>query len=170
MRIVRSGGYRASYSEHRKKRIGGCALSLQNLKQQDSYSCGYLAALTVARFYNPKVCDKEVLLAVRPVAGVGTSQRRVINGLWCFGISAQYRDDLTVFDLHAYVSLKVPVIVSVWPDYWPGDHWTVVQGFDRGKVYLTNHYSMTLDWFQHEWVDNWEEDTHLGAGLICTRS
>jgi hypothetical protein len=88
------------------------------------------------------------------------------------GIQADYLNDLTIDDLRKYVEPRVPVIVSVQPDGWDGDHWTIVKGFDdqQGSVYLTNHYNMTIAEFMAEWslMDTRGQGIN-GEGFVCRR-
>ena len=169
MQTVKADGLRVKYTTHRPKRIEGMSLPLLNFKQQDNHSCGFLAALTVARYYDPGIDDLAVLLAVRPSFDHGTSRRKMIGGLAQLGISAAYCDTMTVEALRLCVRGRVPVIISVLPDHWAGDHWVVVQGFGQGRVYLTNHWSLRVRDFKREWIHNWDEGP-LGAGLVCTRT
>ncbi len=170
-RTIRAGSLRARFSAHRRKRIQGDSLPLANYRQQDAHSCGFLAALTVIQHLLPETVPmSEVLDAVRPDFDRGTSRRQVVRGLAQFGISAPYRDDLTVWHLHSFVQVGVPVIISVFPQGWEGDHWTVVQGFSAKRVYLTNHYSLSLGLFVEQWIENWGDGSETGAGLVCERS
>lgn len=164
---VRHGGLKALYSVERPLPIDGVSLpGLKHYRQQDYYTCGYLAALTVVEYFRPKVDPKELLSIVQPIEGVGTERDNIVEGLNHFGISVLYKDDLTIPMLHLCVELGVPVIISVWPDGWVSDHWTIVRGFSGRYAYLTNHYAMNMGMFQREWIDNWE-DTDTGAGLVC---
>lgn len=169
IRTIRAGDLRARFSAHRQKRISGPSLGLPNYWQEDYHSCGYLAALTVAEYLRPGTDPAALLATVRPGFDTGTTRHRVIKGLASVGVSAVYRDDLTIWDLYLHVLARVPIIISVFPEWWDGDHWTVVQGFSTHRVYVTNHYSLPLGLFLQEWVDNWGDGCHTGAGLVCRR-
>ncbi len=169
MKLIKKLPYRSRFSVHRRKRIDGVSIPLNNYQQQDYHSCGYLAALTVADYLVPNSCPKQLLSVVRPGINTGTSRGRVIKGLASVGIKAKYREDLTILNLIAYLIEKTPVIISVFPDWWNGDHWTVVQGVGNSRVYLTNHYSMTMEDFNREWIYNWGKQYLTGAGLVCER-
>ena len=169
MKTVKSGRLRASYSLGSRPRGGGVSIPLPTYVQEDYHSCGFLAALTVARYFYPRVPDVDVLRAVRPGMGTGTPSERVVAGLAKVGVEATYRGDLCLCNLRGLVMMNIPTIISVWPSEWPGDHWTVVRGFRSGRIYLTNHYSLTLDWFWTEWVTNWGDGACTGAGLVCKK-
>lgn len=166
---IKSGRYQAHYTEHRRRRCWWPSLPLPNYRQQDNHSCGFLAALTVARYFDSTVCHKAVLEAIRPSLNYGTDNTKMLRGLAALGIGTRYREDMDASRVHGVLAMGLPIIVSVWPDGWSGDHWTVVQGFSTSldKVYLTNHYTMSVSDFEYEWIEAWGEET--GAGIICTR-
>lgn len=168
MTTVKIGRLTASYSEGPSQPINGLLLALPEYTQEDYHSCGFCAALTVARYFDADASDEVLLASTQTMPGWGTSQKGIITGLAVLSVVARYRDDLEVRDLRTYVSLGVPVIISVWPDGWSVDHWTVVRGFSKSRVYLTNHYTLTLRGFEREWIENWEEGEY-GAGLVCTK-
>ncbi len=171
MKVIRKAGYSARFSVHRPRRIKGLTLPLPNYRQEDYHSCGYLAALTVSEYLLGKdFCPKDLLMAVRPSTTSGTTRHRMMKGLESVGIDSYYTDGLTVLNLLACIRRNIPVIITVWPDWWPGDHWTVVQGFAGSRVYLTNHYSMSMKDFKREWIEAWGSEFKAGAGLICERS
>lgn len=164
---IKSGRYSASYSIHRQRQARWPALALPNYKQQDYHSCGFLAALTVARYFDSTVDDVEVLQAIRPSFGYGTDNSKMMKGLASLGISARYREDMDSGRIHGLLAMGLPTIISVWPDDWSGDHWVVVQSMSGGKVHLTNYGDVSYSRFEREWIENWGED--YGAGIICTR-
>jgi hypothetical protein len=147
---------------------GASALDLPAYLQLDDHSCGFLAVLTVVRYFRPDVAHRAVLGAVRPSAEVGCDQAEVIRALQSFGISAAYRDRLGPRSLARLAAEGSPVIVTVWPEDYCCDHWTAVRGVDAGgaRVYLTNcEYTgrdggMPWDEFAAMWFPH-------GGGLIC---
>lgn len=169
VRTVRHGKLQVQYSLHTNKRITGEKINLKNYKQQDAHSCGFVAALTIAKHLKSDITAKEVLAAVRPTVTQGVDSDRMIAALKRLGIKATYEDDLTVGSLLNYVREGTPVIVSVWPDEWDTDHWTVVQGFDEDnkKIFLTNHSSLSVKMFKRQWIENWKDGSTRGAGLVC---
>lgn len=168
---VRSRGSKADYSVVDPPEFVGVSLpSLPHFAQQDYHCCGFVAALSVARYFRPGVTDEEVLSAIRPNVSKGTSQKRMINGLGLLGIDVEYREDLVIAHLRIHCEKGIPIITTVWPDSYPMDHWTVVYGFDLHNVYLMNHYSMSLRDFKREWIECWGSDWTTGAGLVCSVS
>ena len=165
---VKSGRYQAAYSVHKQGCVPWPSLALPNYWQEDYHSCGFNAALTVARYFNSKVPDKWVLDAIRPRLNSGTDNERMMRGLAMLGIGTRYREDMDQSSLYGLLAMGLPVIVTVWPDGWAGDHWTVVRAMSARRVHLTNHYSMSVEDFQYEWIEAWEEGD-CGAGIICTK-
>lgn len=128
-------------------------MDLNNYRQRDVHTCGFVAALTVVHHFYPETPAKDVLAAVRPSLNWGVNYDKLMGALRKLGIDAEYRGDLVMDDLRTYVDQNVPVIVSVWPEEWMSDHWTVVWGFDDTVIHLTNHGHMTLDEFYEIWSD-----------------
>lgn len=167
---IKHGELKAKYSIGQSEPFEGVSLpGLRHYEQQDHYSCGFIAALTIVSYFKPGVYPKDVLSAVQCVDVEGTSRKKIITALDHFGIWAEYRDDMTISDLLSLIHFGLPVAVTVWPDGWKMDHWTVVEGFDRKhNVHLINHYKMSPRDFWHEWVEPWGEEWKTGAGLICS--
>jgi ABC-type bacteriocin/lantibiotic exporter with double-glycine peptidase domain len=165
---VKFGNFKVRYSEHRNKRIEGDSIPLKNYKQQDPHSCGFVAALTVARHFNPDVSDREVLKAVRPLLNWGVNRVKLTKAIRSLGIKADFRKDLTIAKMRKHVKEGSPIIVSVWPAKWETDHWTVVQGFGADLVHLTNHRSMIVENFLKQWSDmDMRSQGGSGEGIVC---
>lgn len=160
---VRTGKYTARYSTHTNKRIRGPSLPLKNYRQRDIHSCGFVAALTVARYFEPSKSAHEVLNAVRPSRTSGIDRERLTNSLGRLGVKAEYKDNLTISKLRNLVEAGTPVVLTVYPPNYSSDHWVTVQGFDEDRIHLTNYKSLSLKEFEKQWYDK-------GEGLVCTRS
>lgn len=156
---VKVGNLKSKFSVHTDKRISN-GIKLKNYRQQDSHSCGFVAALTVARYLKPDTSARDVLSAVRPTKGAGIDRAGLTGALKQIGIAAVYRDDLDAANLRRLVDRGIPVVVTVWPDDYRSDHWVVVQGFDGNRVYLTNYKSVSVRDFNRIWFDR-------GEGLVC---
>lgn len=170
MRTVKAKRSSASYYVSKNDPLPPLRINLTNYRQGDVHTCGFVAALTVAHYFYPDMPAEEVLTAVRPTPDWGINRHKLVRGLEKLGVGAEFHDDLEVDDLRSYVSAGVPVIVSVWPEEWMNDHWTVVWGFDDTVIHLTNYGHMTLDEFFEEWSDM---DMRGGRGasaeaIICT--
>jgi ABC-type bacteriocin/lantibiotic exporter with double-glycine peptidase domain len=152
--------------------INGPHLNLRNYRQWDHHNCGFVAALTIARYFSLQVDAEDVLRAVRidTPEGWGADADALRGGLEELGIAVDHRQDLTIGGLRHYVERGTPIIVSVWPADWEGDHWVIVQGFDDERVYLTNHYSLTIAEFLQEWsdMDTQGERGNSQEGFVCT--
>ncbi len=157
---VKLGSMTSKYSLHSNKRIDGPSIPLKNYKQQDDHSCGFVAALTVCRLLAPEVSAKDVLRAVRPTKSGGIDGESLIESLGQLGVDAKFRDDLTIGNLRKAVEKGIPVMLTVYPEDWTSDHWTVVQGFDDSRIYLTNYKSLSIAQFKQEWFD-------VGDGIVC---
>ena len=143
-------------------------LDIWNYAQQDGYSCGYVAALSVVHYYDPNVSAREVRRVVRPNPNWGVDRHKLVKALVKLGVDAELRTDLTIDVLREYVERGIPVIVSVWPEDWYSDHWTVVQGFRGDSVYLTNHWKLPVKYFLQEWSDmDMRGRGGSSEGIVC---
>lgn len=157
---VKHGNLTSRYSIHGNKKINGPSIPLKNYQQQDDHSCGFVAALTLSRYFNPAITAPEVLRAVRPTKSAGVDEVQLKKALATVGVATQYKKDLTIAKLRKCVADGVPVLISVYPEEWSSDHWTIVQGFDNDRVYLTNHKSMSIAEFKKQWYVP-------GEGYLC---
>jgi hypothetical protein len=137
-------------------------------RQLDGHSCSFLAALAVIRYFAPQTPVMEVLRAVAPSSLWGCDWRPVVRCLKQFDIKAEYRERLGLRTLRRLTAAGTPVIVTVEPEGYAGDHWTVVRGVDlrTRRVHLTNYEEADADgsmaWaaFQADW---WPR----GEGWVC---
>ncbi len=161
---VTHGSLKVQYSEHTTKRIDGPSIPLPNIKQKDDHSCSFVAALTVAKHFNKDVDPTDVLKHVRASKSGGMDRSGVRRGLDALGVDTEYKKDLNIGDLRRHVDQGTPVMLTVYPEDWSSDHWTVVQGFSGkgadARIHLSNHKSMPVAQFKDEWFDK-------GEGIIC---
>ena len=167
-RLVRGRYASSSFYVRRKRPAGAVALGVPYYHQRDDHSCGFFAALAVVRHFAPSTTAEEVLRVVAPSSAGGCDQRRLIRCLKRFGVTAVYREGLGRRRLLRLAAAGTPVIVTVKPEWYSCDHWTVVRGLDRTarRVFLTNYNWLTkngsIDW--KDFLDIWDP---RGAGLIC---
>jgi hypothetical protein len=148
---------------------GRSLLGLPAYRQLDDHSCAFVAALTVARYFDPAVCPERVLAAVRPSPAWGCGHDQLVRALGTLGVAAPYRDGLDQTELLELAGRGTPVIVTVWMAEHGCDHWAVVRGIDRGRgrVHLVNYEHAGADgglsWaaFDAVWCPR-------GGGLLCT--
>ncbi len=141
-------------------------LGIPRYHQLDSHSCSFLAALAVVRYFAPETEADEVLRVVAPSPAGGCGQRHLIRSLKCSGVAAVYRERLGRQRLHRLAAAGTPVIVTVWPEWYVCNYWTVVRGLDKAarRVFLTNYDWLTRIWTGRDFLDIWEP---RGVGLIC---
>jgi hypothetical protein len=138
-------------------------IALPNYRQTDSHSCGFVAALTVIHYFAPNTPVKAVRAAIGPTEEEGCDQDRMIRALKQFGITARYRDDLDTRELFRLTEEGTPAIVTIWPDNYCCDHWTVIRGIAEDRISLANYGKVSLDEFESVWFDQ-------GEGLVCITS
>lgn len=153
------------YSQERQPRMSGATLELPNYRQPDAHSCGFIAALTVVHYFNSYAPVEDVSLAIGPTKEQGCDRDRMVEALEKLNVKAEYANDLTIDKIEEYIGQDKPVIVTVYPENYSCDHWTVIRGIDKEKkvIYLSNYRAMSLSSFKKEWYDP-------GEGLVCTYS
>ena len=137
-------------------------------RQLDGHSCSFLAALAVIRHFAPQTPAREVLRAVAPSSSDGCGWQHLVRSLKWFGIKAEYKKRLGLRRLRRLTADGKPVIVTVEPECYGFDHWTVVRGVDlrTRRVHLTNFEQADADgsvaWatFRADWCPR-------GAGWVC---
>lgn len=167
---LKHGRLEVNYVLYKSEDIkGSTKLDLPNYWQEDYHSCGFVAALTVARHLKLGASAQDVLKAVRPSINYGVDRYKLKAALEKLGVEAKYKKNLTVEKLRELVEAGTAVIVSVWPEGWYSDHWTVVQGFDDEGVHLTNFGTSTLEEFEAEWSDmDMRGQGGSKEGIVCT--
>jgi hypothetical protein len=156
-------------------REGRTSHPISRVHQLDEHSCGFLAALMVIRYFDPKASTYDVLAALLPSPLRGCSQREVICALSQFGIRARYRERLGWAGLQGLAKAGCPVIITIHPDEWLSDHWTVVRGLrDRSRrILLSNPAPRGYEYegLAKDGSMSWRNFTGIwcprGAGLVC---
>lgn len=170
MPIIEHNGFEVNFTINLSvPKPDGVYLRLTDYQQNDGHSCGYIAALTVAHYFRPGVTSKEVLKLVGPATNGITERKQIVDALNLLGITARLRKDLTVGDLKYHIRHKTLVILTVWPEGYPIDHWCVVKGFnaDEKKIYLVNHESLSIKEFKKQWYECYNDE--YGWGLVCRK-
>jgi hypothetical protein len=173
---TRIGGRRTSARFRvERPREGRPSHPISRVHQLDEHSCAFLAALMVIWYFDPTVSTRDVLAALLPSPVRGCSQREVIRALSQFGIRARYRERLGWSRLQGLAKAGCPVIITIHPDEWLCDHWTVVRGLrDRsGRILLSNPAprGYKYDGLAHDGSMSWSDFNGIwsprGGGLVC---
>ncbi len=159
-------------------RTGGSPYPIPRVHQIDEHSCGFLAALTVVRYYDPSVPTRDVLEALMPSPTRGCSQQEMIRALKRFEIKARYFERLSWGALRGLADGGSCIIVTVQPEEWVSDHWTVVRGIEEWPektVILSNPAPTGYDYkgLDKDGSMSWRDFNHVwwprGAALVCSR-
>lgn len=130
-------------------------------RQYDDESCGFLAALAVARRLVPELTARQVERAV-PSGAVDAAMMQ--RGLRMLGFQAERCDGLDMYDLDDLLRRGWVPLVTVWPDDYACDHWTAVWSVPVGEVQLSNYECEWVSWskFRAMWFE-------LGDALIVSK-
>ena len=148
-------------------------LTIDRYHQLDEHSCGFLAALAVVRYFDPTVTARDVLETMPrnalPSPTRGLSEYGLRRTLSRFGIDAPCIYNLRWRNLMQLTTEGHPVIVTVLPEDWTCDHWTVIRRMTSHRVWLSNYHEVKdgcLSW--DEFRDMWRPYGTRG-GLVCRR-
>lgn len=173
---TRIGGRRTSARFRVERPRGGrTSHPISRVHQLDEHSCGFLAALMVIRYFDPTVSTRDVLATLLPSPARGCSQSEIRRALAHFGIRADYRERLGWARLLGLAKAGSPVIVTIHPEEWLSDHWTVVRGLrDRSRrILLSNPAPRGYEYegLARDGSMSWSDFNGLwsprGAGLVC---
>lgn len=165
---TRIKGRRASLSCRFER---GGRFPIPRVHQQDSHSCGFLAALVVAQYFDPSVTIRDVLEALPinwlPGPTKGLSEYGVRFALKRFGIECPNRESLGWSKLLKLTMKGQPVIVTVLPEDWDYDHWVVIRGMTSRHVWISNyHYADDARLTRRQFSEMWY---HYGEGMVCRK-
>jgi hypothetical protein len=140
--LLKAGRWTAEYTRHRDSPVSHA------FTQKDDHSCGFIAALTVCEWLRPCIPPAQVLKAVRPTRAAGVGRRGMLRAFEELGIPAEFRKGLRIQDLRESL-----VVLSVWPDGWASDHWTVCVKVEAKHITLANYGRLLIPQFKREWYD-----------------
>lgn len=147
---------------------------VRRVHQLDGHSCGFLSALVVGQYFEPSLTARQVLDAIpkgwQPSPQWGISAHKLTRTLDKLGIDAQYKERLGWGKLHRLTEKGHPVIVSVQPEWYAVDHWTVIRRMkDHPRGVLLSNY----DWLDSDGSISWYSFrsiwSPLGVGLVCRK-
>ena len=172
---TRIGGRRTSARFYMERTRGGRKhlLPIPRVHQLDDHSCGFLAALVTVQYFDPMVSVREVLEAMPnkalPSPVRWCSEHKLQCALSRFGIDAPCIYNLRWRKLMQLTTEGHPVIVTILPEDWTCDHWTVIRRITSRHVWLSNYDEvkdgrLAWDEFRDMW---WPYGTR--GGLVCNR-
>ena len=173
---IRIGGRRTSARFRvERQRPGRMPHPISRVHQIDEHSCGFLAALMVIRYFDSTVSTRDVLAALLPSRCEDARSERSSVRLSQFGIRARYRERLGWARLQGLAKAGCPVIITIHPDEWFCDHWTVVRGLkDRSRrILLSNPAPRGYEYegLAQDGSMSWSDFNGIwyprGAGLVC---
>jgi predicted alpha/beta hydrolase len=143
------------------------ALGIYRYHQIDFHSCGFLAALAVVHRFSPWTPMEWILETVGPRPSGWCTSKHLIRSLAKFGIAAEYRDRIGWTRMLREFSQSWGVIVTVQPEWYSCDHWTVIRGVTENppRVFLSNY-----GWPDKDGGMTWKEFLSIWTrgALICS--
>lgn len=145
---------------------GATTLPVRGYRQLDSYSCGFVAGLTVLHLLKPYSVGMQFHKKCNPSEEDGTCEYRLTTALRKSGVSVYSRKKLSFEDIARYIEAGKPIIVTVKLDNDVDmSHWCTIYGVNRNSrmVYVSGSWTKSYTWarFQSAWFG-------IGDGLVCS--
>ena len=151
-------------------------LSFPEFRQTYEYDCGANAMQSILAYYGFDVAECEIMKLARTKAKTGTP----IAGLKKVAKKYNLKYDgkkMTVADLKKYLDRKIPVILLLqawtkkekidWPKWWSENHYVVVIGYDKKKIYFEDPAStLRVSLTSAELEERWHGINPLGSKKI----
>ena len=147
-------------------------LGIPGYAQTNSYCCGAVAAVMVARYFHPKMEFGTVYETVASVPEIGAGSGQVARALRSCGLRVTARRNLHFGDVCQAIDAGYPVIVVIRNPGADDRHWVVVYGYSRtpDHLYIANN---GLPFFTSNRVAKGDFEQlwdPRGNGLICRKS
>jgi hypothetical protein len=142
-------------------------LGLPPYQQVTTYSCGFVAGMTVLHHFYPGRSAAAFWRKVGATPEAGTDQPQLVRALRRSDVRVGIRDDLDFEGMAAAIDAGSPVIVTVRRP--TTDHWVTVGGYGRRprRIYLLNDSVLrspnVYTWQEFRRVWAW-----AGTGLVCS--
>lgn len=116
-----------------------------DVMQSQSWSCGAGSFRAVLNYYGISAIESGVISLLNTTPSHGTYPWDMVNASEKLGFSGEWRENLTLADVHASLEQGVPVIIDgqrfkdankTWDDTWDTGHYMVIYGLDNETVYL----------------------------------
>jgi hypothetical protein len=149
-------------------------LPIMAYRQNDMYSCGFVAGAMVLHTYRPEQSLERFYARVSPDEDSGTGVTALIQALRKSGISVTWKSRLTFREVKRVIKRGCPVVVSMGEEEY--GHWAVIYGYDEStpkkRIYLagnknpdgTTLFGNRIHWsvFRRKY---WAPE---GFGLVCS--
>jgi hypothetical protein len=144
-------------------------LSLPGYVQTNSYGCGAVAAVMVARYFKPHLEFGRVYEAVAPAPQTGAGRTRIVRALRACGLQVRAGHRFRFEDLCQAIDAGSPVLAVIHSPGADCRHWVVLYGYRRipDKLYVANNgpplvtsNQVARSAFERLWEPR-------GNGLIC---
>lgn len=154
----------------RAKGLRAKTLAIPGYAQSNSYGCGAVAAVMVARHFHPQLDFGRIYEAVGPEPEIGAGTSRVARALRACGVRVAVSRRLTFDNLCQAIQSGHPVLVVIRNPGADCRHWVVVYGYGRipDCLYLANNgmpFFTSNRVSRHAFERLWEPK---GNGLICS--
>jgi ABC-type bacteriocin/lantibiotic exporter with double-glycine peptidase domain len=131
-------------------------ISLKPYKQSKGY-CGPACLKMVLSAYGINKSEKFLARITKTSRTEGCNERNLVEAVEKFGLKGYIKQHSSIRELKKLVERGIPVIVD-WFSPEEAGHYSVVVGFDKGKIILAEPHFGELkkhdvEWFEERWFD-----------------
>ena len=149
-----------------------------DVMQSQTWSCGAGSFKAVLNYYGISSFESDLITLLNTTPSHGTYPWDMVNASEKLGLVAEWRENVTLDDVHASLQKGVPVIIDgqryqdankTWEDTWDAGHYMVIIGLDDSTVYLEDpallgsRLAVPRDTFLSLWHD-YESELPIPAG------
>jgi len=154
-------------------------LDLPNVRQGEKWSCGAIALQTVLVYYGIDEREGDLIDELKTDED-GTNPDNIVKYCHKIGLKTDVMDNMEVEDLISYIDDEIPVIIEIqawkddkkikYEDDWKSGHFTVVVGYTKKEIILSDPSSFTLTYITFKdlmkrWHDVDGKEKHIQSGI-----
>ncbi len=145
-------------------------IKLRACLQTQTYTCGSIAALMVARHFNPRLKVDSIFRKANADPDLGISTAKMAGVLRSCGVRVGERQSLEFRDIVDAIDRGRPILTVVNTDNPDAGHWVVIYGYGKkpNRVFLAANGTPLLGRYEYPWgffrQHHWR---YQGFGLIC---
>jgi ABC-type bacteriocin/lantibiotic exporter with double-glycine peptidase domain len=131
-------------------------IKLKPFKQSKGY-CGPASLKMVLSTYGINISEDYLAKITRSSRIRGCDEENIVKAVKEFGFKGYVKQNSSINEVKKLLKKRIPVIVN-WFSPEQAGHYSVVIGFDKGKIVLADPYfgemkKYKIEWFEERWFD-----------------
>lgn len=146
-------------------------LKIPYFKQDLPYSCGPACLQMVFAYYKKRMSEAELTRELRSNDDVGTTPGRMIAITRKHGFFCYVNNNASLAEIEYFLRLEKPVIVYFVEPTDEDDHYAVVSGMGKKKIFFNDSwngkgFSLSVSEFERRWHGKKKYHTSLRRWLL----